>query len=237
MSAPVATDGVRTAASRNGKTRSAVAVAQPASVYDAAHRASTGRRRSVRSTWTSAHFDPLLPFEAWSELGARFGGYANATCWWLGDWLAFGQMKYGRRYKEAIARTGLEYQTLRNYAVVARRFDPSRRRPDLSFHHHAELCALDDEEQERWLELAATRHWSKTEVRRRVAAAHRAIAPRSLTQARVMVFVNLDRARRWQEAAAHCDCDIERWLVQTLDQAALIVLGPSPDRADEAGGS
>jgi hypothetical protein len=234
MRAPVATDGVRTAAALNGQSRSADAMAQRAARYDASRCASSARRRPIRSTWTSTHFDPLLPFEAWSELGAKFGGYANATCWWLGDWLAFGQMKYGRRYKEAIAGTGLEYQTLRNYAVVARRFDACRRRPDLSFHHHAELCALDDEEQERWLELAAARHWSKTELRRRVAAAHRPIPPASLTQARVMVFVNLERARRWQEAAARFDCDIEHWLVRTLDQAALTVLGPPRDHASEA---
>jgi hypothetical protein len=125
----------------------------------------------VRSTTTGVRFDPLLPFEAWKELGGRLGLYANATSWWLGDWLAFGQMKYGRRYKEAIAATGLDYQTLRNYAVVARRFELSRRRDDLTFQHHAELCALHDEEQDRWLDRASAGHWSRNELRRRLRAA------------------------------------------------------------------
>src|SRR4051812_45464287 len=71
------------------------------------------RAVGVRSTRTGARFDPLLPFEAWSDLGGRLGLYSNATAWWLGDWLAFGRMKYGRRYKEAISATGLDYQTLR----------------------------------------------------------------------------------------------------------------------------
>lgn len=64
-------------------------------------------------------------------------------------------MKYGRRCRGAIAVTGLDYQTLRNYAVVARRFDLSRRRDSLSCQHHAEVCALSDSEQDRWLDLAS----------------------------------------------------------------------------------
>jgi hypothetical protein len=79
-------------------------------------------------------------------LGAKIGTYSNATAWWLGDWLLYGKMKYGRRYKAAIEVTGLDYQTLRNYAVVARRFDPARRRSELSFQHHAEVCAMADDE-------------------------------------------------------------------------------------------
>jgi len=183
-----------------------------------------GARRAVRSTLTSARFDPLLPFESWSALGAKLGGYSNATAWWLGDWLAFGQMKYGRRYKEAIAATGLEYQTLRNYAAVARRFDPARRRDDLTFHHHAEVCALSDELQERWLALAAANRWSKAELRRRVSRSSRALQPAPAPGTRVTISVDPYNARRWHEAAARCGCDLNSWLVQALDAAALQAL-------------
>src|SRR3954451_21175465 len=96
--------------------------------------------------------------------------YASASAWWLGDWLIFGRMKYARRYKDAVAATGLDYLTLRNYAVVARRFEASRRRQTLSFQHHADLCAMSDEEQDRWLDLAAAGGWTRTELRRRVRA-------------------------------------------------------------------
>jgi hypothetical protein len=53
------------------------------------------------------------------------------------------------------------YQTLRNYAVVARRLKLSRRRDNLSFQHHAEVCALGFEEQDRWLDLAAESPWRR----------------------------------------------------------------------------
>ena len=58
--------------------------------------------------------------------------------------------------------TGLDYQTLREYGVVARRFEWSRRRDNLSFQHHAEVCALTGAEQDRWLDLAAPNRWSRS---------------------------------------------------------------------------
>src|SRR5690242_15382937 len=99
------------------------------------------RARRLRSTPTSVQFDPRLPFEDWRAVGVKIASYTNASMWWLGDWLAFGRYKYGPRYRQAIGATGLDYKTLRNYAVVARRFEPARRRANLSFQHHAEVCA------------------------------------------------------------------------------------------------
>jgi hypothetical protein len=97
-----------------------------------------------RTSRTGMCFDPLTPFDVWEAAGARIGADAIASAWWLGDWLAFGQAKYGRRYEAAVAATVLDSQTLRNYAVVARRFKLSRRRDDLRFQHHAEVCGPGD---------------------------------------------------------------------------------------------
>jgi hypothetical protein len=187
----------------------------------AAAPAACGRSRAVRSTTTGARFDPLLPFEAWRDLGRRLGTYSNATSWWLGDWLAFGQMKYGRRYKQAIAATGLDYQTLRNYAVVARRFEPSRRRPDLTFQHHADLCALPDDEQDHWLNLAAAGGWSRNELRRRLRAAD---GQRAAADEILRLAVAHRRAERWREAAQRTQCCFEAWAVRVLDDAASAVV-------------
>ena len=82
---------------------------------------------------------------------------AGSCAWWIGDWLLFGQQAYGQRYKAAAEETGFDYQTLRNYAWVASRFELSRRRDSLSFQHHAEVCALSNEQQEAWLDLASER--------------------------------------------------------------------------------
>jgi hypothetical protein len=184
-------------------------------------RTARGRAGGVRSTTTGARFDPLLPFETWLELGSRLGVYANATSWWLGDWLAFGQMKYGRRYKEALAATGLDYQTLRNYAMVARRFEPSRRRDDLSFQHHAEVCALPDDDQDRWLRAAAAGRWSRNELRRRL----RADEGRQVCDEVFRLAVAHGQAERWREAARRSDRAVEAWVVRVLDDTASSVLG------------
>jgi hypothetical protein len=71
--------------------------------------------------------------------------------WWIGDWLRYGNARYGEKYKTAASITGYDAHSLMNMAYVASRVDPSRRRENLSFSHHAELAALPSEEQERWL--------------------------------------------------------------------------------------
>jgi hypothetical protein len=169
-----------------------------------------------RSSPTAMSFDPLMSFAMWTALGARIGRCANASCWWLGDWLAFGKAKYGRRYKAAIALTGLDYQTLRNYAVVSRRFEMSRRRDTLSFQHHAEVCALPHDDQERWLDRAAEHGWSRQALRRRVRASMSCTPSPHLFR----LAVGEDQERRWREAASRSACNLEDWMVSTLDAAA-----------------
>jgi hypothetical protein len=167
-------------------------------------------------------FDPLTPFAEWTAVGARLGRHAEATCWWLGDWLSFGQMKYGTRYKAGVARTGLGYQTLRNYAVIARRFDVSRRRDNLTFQHHAEVCALSDDEQDRWLDRASVGRWSRNELRRRMRAEGDG---RTASDEIVRLAVEPGQVERWREAATRSECAFQAWARRALDEAANAVVG------------
>jgi hypothetical protein len=50
--------------------------------------------------------------------------------------------------------TGYDVQSLMNMSYVASRFAAGRRRPGLSFSHHAELAGLKPEDQELWLDRA-----------------------------------------------------------------------------------
>ncbi|MFE7173454.1 LmbU family transcriptional regulator [Streptomyces sp. NPDC057616] len=116
-------------------------------------------------------FPQNLPERSWEQIGANLRGLVNSSAWWLADWLIYGEATYGwRRYKEAIERTGLDYQTLRNYAWVARRFEQHRRRDGLSFAHHAEVTRLAPPEQDYWLRKAEQHKWSRNELRRAVRA-------------------------------------------------------------------
>lgn len=116
-------------------------------------------------------FPQDLSQQSWERIGASLRELTNSTAWWLADWLIFGETTYGlRRYREAIERTGLDYQTLRNYAWVARRFEHHRRRDSLSFAHHAEVTRLSPPEQDYRLRKAEQEKWSRNELRREVRA-------------------------------------------------------------------
>jgi hypothetical protein len=51
------------------------------------------------------------------------------------------------------------------YARVARKLPPSRRRPGLSFTHHQLVAARPPEEQDEWLDAAEAHRWSTEELR------------------------------------------------------------------------
>ncbi len=111
-----------------------------------------------------------ISFHRWELAGHRLISFAESTAWWIADWLAYGESSFHDRYREAVERTSLSYQTLRNYTWVARRFDLSRRRDNLSFGHHAEVAALEPPEQDYWLRKAEELGWSRNQLRSNVRA-------------------------------------------------------------------
>jgi hypothetical protein len=177
----------------------------------------------VHSSRTGMQLDPRMPLGRWKAVGTKIAHFSDASSWWLGDWLTFGQTKYGRRYREGTALTGLDYQTLRNYAVVARRFELSRRRDNLSFQHHAEVCSLSDDAQDFWLDLSVENGWSKSELRRRIRLATRdPLRPSAGTPVRI--FPERQREQRWRLAAKRNASTLEAWITQVLDEAAVAEL-------------
>ena len=108
----------------------------------------------------------LISFNKWVEVGRYLSAIASSATWCLGDWLVYGEATFNGRYRDAIELTSLDYQTLRNYAWVARRFPMSRRRDMLSFGHHSEVAALPEPEQDFWLRKAEDHQWPVKRLRR-----------------------------------------------------------------------
>ncbi|MFD8733536.1 LmbU family transcriptional regulator [Streptomyces sp. NPDC059618] len=190
---------------------------------------------------------PNLPERSWERIGANLRELVNSSAWWLADWLLYGEATYGwRRYKEAIERTGLDYQTLRNYAWVARRFEHHRRRDSLSFAHHAEVTRLSPPEQDYWLRRAEQQKWSRNELRRAVRAGLAAqsdeagIRPAADTgkqtprpaepagpaageqrrQATTLTIeLSADRLEHYSRRAAAHGLPVDQWITRTLDTA------------------
>ena len=115
-------------------------------------------------------FTSKQSLDMWEQVGGRLFTFADSSTWWIADWLVYGESAFQDRYEEAIKRTSLSYQTLRNYTWVARRFPLSRRRQALSFSHHLEVVALEQPEQDYWLRKAEELSWSRNRLRAEVRA-------------------------------------------------------------------
>ena len=167
-----------------------------------------------------------LPLDGWKQIGEQIHIISDASAWWIGDWLRFGRDKYPDRYKRAIGETSLEYQTLRNYAWVAGRFDASRRRDALSFQHHLEVAALPEDQQDLWLERAERSRWSRNDLREQLRCYRDdGAAARPLAMSAVQLRVSTERRQHWQDAAARAELELPEWISLALDLAAKNELG------------
>jgi hypothetical protein len=160
-----------------------------------------------------------LPLLKWEQIGRQLSLISDSSAWWLGDWLVYGQRAYRTRYRDVVKRTGLDYQTLRNYAWVARSVECGRRRDKLSFQHHAEVASLPVEQQDHWLAQAERNGWSRNELRRQLRAGR--ISPADpVSMVHVQMAIGPDQARRWEEAAHQDGCELHEWIIGVLDRAA-----------------
>jgi hypothetical protein len=184
----------------------------------------TPTRRQCRSTRTALFIRAQLPYEEWRQVGDQLLKVADSSAWWVGDWLLYGQREFADRYERAIAQTGFDYQTLRNYAWVASRFAPSRRRDTLSFSHHAELASLEPDDQDDWLRRAELHSWSRNKLRAALRQSGEG-ARRFVSEPPIKLDVPRKRRELWQAAAEATGRDLDEWIEASLDEAASIVLG------------
>ncbi|MGW3938002.1 LmbU family transcriptional regulator [Streptomyces phaeochromogenes] len=175
----------------------------------------------VLTTKVGLHIPVGLAFEDWERAGRQLSGLLNSSSWWLGDWLIYGKDQYADRYERGIRAAGLQYQTLRNYAWVSRRFELHRRRPALSFQHHAELASLPVEEQEAWLDRAERMKWNTKQLRNAIRAERAGTSQQSSAVAATRrLAVPDNRLQWWHKAAAHAGTELGEWVTATLDAAA-----------------
>jgi hypothetical protein len=195
-----------------------------------------------------------LGFEAWQRIGTQLSAAVSSSAWCLGDWLVYGQAAFSGRYRDALEQTSLDYQTLRNYAWVARRFPLSRRRDNLSFGHHAETAALPGPEQDFWLRKAADHRWSRNQLRQEIRASlrerhtgtavpgagqppqpaheHRppddGPAPGTGPQHAILITMTNGQLELCQQAAESHHLPLHTWAAHTLHHAARQTLQTNP---------
>jgi hypothetical protein len=101
----------------------------------------------------------------WIAAGRRLGAIGRCSQWWIGDWIRYGNSKWGEKYAEAARITGYDVASLRNMAWVASRFDLSLRSDTLTWSHHVLLAPLEPDEQRHWLERANEDRLSVADLR------------------------------------------------------------------------
>lgn len=115
--------------------------------------------------YTGLMIERDLPIDEWAALGDRLGILGRAIQWAIGDWLNYGQIRYGETYSQFAELTGYTEQSLMNMKFVAGRVELSRRRENLSFAHHTEVAGLPPSEQDYWLQCAEVEGWSSKRLR------------------------------------------------------------------------
>jgi N6-adenosine-specific RNA methylase IME4 len=111
---------------------------------------------TIQLTRTSLVLPQSLSAIQWEEIGRSLGKIEQATQWWIGDWWAFGEHKYGDRKAlvESEEWNGPAFQTCVNAGNVCKKFESNRRRLLLSFKHHAEVASLAPAEADEILDWA-----------------------------------------------------------------------------------
>lgn len=117
--------------------------------------------------WSKTGLDlpESLTFEDWVEVGDKLRTVEQSVMWWIGDWLRFGERRYGEMYAQAVELTGYSEQTLTNAKWVSSKYEISNRLENLPWAHHQIAAALPALERANVLFLAAENGWSQRDVR------------------------------------------------------------------------
>jgi hypothetical protein len=128
---------------------------------------------TISATPTGLDLDADLSFAEWQSIARNFGQALQSAAWCIGDWLVYGENKWGRQmalkgegfddisssripleaYELALDATGLDLGTLKNYAMTCRAIPRDARRPGLTFAHHLALVPLKPDLRLQWLEV------------------------------------------------------------------------------------
>lgn len=106
-----------------------------------------------------------ITFDNWASIGPVLGEYTRAMAWAIGDWLNFGETKWGEMYAQAIDTTGLSLGRLRNLKYLAGAVPHANRVAGLSLSHHEAVAPLSIERQNKLLLMAVDYGLNRDEIR------------------------------------------------------------------------
>jgi hypothetical protein len=127
--------------------------------------------REGNATLVSLDLADDLLWETFAALCTYLGKLRNATAFWIGDALNYGDAVFGFDASQAEAFLGRSPETLRRWQWACEKVPKPRRRAGLSFTHHENVAALAPDEQVRWLDHAEQHGLSPNELRSAIRSA------------------------------------------------------------------
>ncbi len=153
-------------------------------------------------TQTGIEFHQDLSFDEWNDLGQKLAPVGKSIGFIIGDWINYGEKRWGDKYEEAMMRTGMAYQTLMDFAYVARKVEISLRNENLDFTHHRVVAKLKTpDEKEHWLKMAEKHKLGIRRLRKSInfgrLATEKEVQGDPADRGYVTYLALLNRIRRW----------------------------------------
>ncbi len=130
-----------------------------------------------KATLVSLDLADKVSWDTFAALCTYLGNLRNATAFWIGDALNFGDTVFGFDASQAEAFLGRSPETLRRWQWTCEKVAKSRRRVGLSFTHHENVASLSPAEQGRWLDHSEQHGLSANELRAAIRSAPNEVRP------------------------------------------------------------
>ena len=153
-------------------------------------------------TPTGIQFNEELSFDEWDALGQKLAPIGKSIGFIIGDWINYGENRYGEKYEKSIVKTGMAYQTLRDFAYVAKKVELSLRNDNLDFTHHRVVAKLKTpDEKKHWLKMAVKHKLGIRRLRKSInfgrLATEKEVQGDPADRGYVTYLALLNRIRRW----------------------------------------
>lgn len=106
-----------------------------------------------------------MDFEQYQAIGRTFQQIQRSLAYWMGDWLCYGENRFGEAYAQALDDTGKANETLIKWRQVALRVPRSIRRASLSWTHHFYVAFIEEDQRGDLLEMAENMGLSSRELK------------------------------------------------------------------------
>ena len=120
-------------------------------------------------TTTSLSLPDDMSRDKWEDAGCVLKQIESGMQWWIGDWWAFGERKWGTG-QQICEALGFSYATVTTYASISRSYESLSRLKDLTHKHHQIAAPLDEPQRSEILAWADNTKASTRELKTAIRA-------------------------------------------------------------------